>query len=183
METTLEPNLMIQEYIAGDAEKVWMFDGYFDDESNCLFGITARKLRQYPAYTGMTSLGVCENNEVLTKLITEFMKSIGYRGVLDIGYKYDTIRGKYFLLDPNPRVGVTFRLFVDSNGMDVVRALYRNMTGQPVCSGDILDGRKWLSEPFDIVSSIRYWRDKNLDFKDLGPFIQGCGRGTMVCTR
>ncbi|MHA2153515.1 MAG: carboxylate--amine ligase [Candidatus Thorarchaeota archaeon] len=166
MESTEDPSLMIQEYISGGAENVWMFDGYFDDDSNCLFGITGKKLRQYPAYTGMTSLGVCEKNEEVIEIIKKFMKSINYRGILDIGYKLDSISGKYYLLDPNPRLGATFRLFVDSNGMDVVRVLYRHMTGQSVTTGEMHNGRRWISEPFDIVSSIRYWRDNNLSFGD-----------------
>ena len=166
MEAPDAPSLMLQEYIKGGAEDVWMFDGYFNDESNCLFGITGRKLRQYPAYTGMTSLGVCENNETVSNLVKMFMKSVGYRGILDIGYKYNHQNGKYYLLDPNPRLGCSFRLFVDSNGMDVVRALYFDMTAQPVGMGELKEGRKWVVEPFDIVSSYRYWRDGNLGFTD-----------------
>ncbi len=166
MESSSSPSLMLQEYIAGSAEDVWMFNGYFNDESDCLFGITGRKLRQYPAYTGMTSLGICERNETVLKLSKNFMKSIGYRGILDIGYKHNAHNGKYYLLDPNPRLGCSFRLFVDSIGMDVVRALYRDMTGQPVEVGDLKEGRKWLVEPFDIVSTIRYWRDGNMGFRE-----------------
>jgi D-aspartate ligase len=48
------------------------------------------------------------------------MQEIGYSGIVDIGYRYDRRDGEYKLLDVNPRVGATFRLFVDSNGMDVV---------------------------------------------------------------
>lgn len=166
MEARDAPSLMLQEYIPGGAENVWMFDGYFDSESNCRFGITARKLRQYPAYTGMTSLGVCETNETLLNLINDFMKAVGYRGILDIGYKYNPRNGKYYLLDPNPRLGCSFRLFVDSIGMDVVRALYCDLTGQPVNTGKLREGRKWLVEPFDIVSSLKYWRDGNLKIAD-----------------
>jgi len=166
MESPDAPCLMLQEYIPGGAENVWMFDGYFDGESNCLFGITGRKLRQYPAYTGMTSLGVCETNETLSAMIMDFMKAVGYRGILDIGYKYHPGNGKYYLLDPNPRLGCSFRLFVDSLGMDVVRALYMDLTGQLFRTGKLREGRKWLVEPFDIISSVRYWRDGNLKLAD-----------------
>jgi predicted ATP-grasp superfamily ATP-dependent carboligase len=55
METPGCPNYMIQEYIPGGPDMVWMFDGYFDEGSRCLFGMTGKKLRQYPAYTGVTS--------------------------------------------------------------------------------------------------------------------------------
>jgi len=171
MEARDTPSLMLQEFIPGGTENVWMFDGYFDCASNCRFGITARKLRQYPAYTGMTSLGVCESNETLCTLIKDLMKRLGYRGILDIGYKYNPRNGKYYLLDPNPRLGCYFRLFVDSLGMDVVRVLYGDLTGQTIRTGELLEGRKWLSEPFDLVSSFRYGCDGNLKFIDwLGSF-------------
>jgi D-aspartate ligase len=86
------------------------------------------------------------------------MQEIGYSGIVDMGYRYDRRDGKYKLLDVNPRVGATFRLFVDSNGMDVVRALYLNLTGQPVRSGRAREGRKWIVEQSDLATSLRYGR-------------------------
>lgn len=159
-------SLMLQEYIPGDDENVWMFNGYFDNNSNCLFGLTGRKLRQYPPYTGMTCLGISEMNDTLYKQANDFLKSIEYRGIVDIDFKYDTRTGKFYLLDPNPRLGVAFRLFVDNNGMDVVRALYLDMTGQPLKIGVPVEGRKWIAEPFDISSSWKYWRDKKFRLID-----------------
>src|SRR5207302_7759833 len=41
-----EPNLLLQEYIPGGHDASWMFNGYFGAGSECLFGLTARKLRQ-----------------------------------------------------------------------------------------------------------------------------------------
>ncbi len=55
----IEPSVMLQEYLAGGSRTLWMFDGYFDANSRCLFGLTGQKIREYPAYTGRTSLGVC----------------------------------------------------------------------------------------------------------------------------
>lgn len=163
-ETPDARNLMLQEYIPGSSEMIWMFNGYFDDDSECLFGITGRKVRQYPAYKGVTSLGVCITNEAVHRLTRMFMKSLGYRGILDIGYKYDARDGQYKLLDANPRTGVTFRLFLDENGTDVVRALYRDLTGQAVPKGMPKEGRKWMSENFDLISSACSLRDGTLGF-------------------
>lgn len=164
METPDAPNLMLQEYIPGGSEMVWMFDGYFDDESNCIFGITGKKIRQYPAYSGVTSLGICVANDVVERQTKDFMKAIGYRGILDLGYKYDAKTDQYKLLDVNPRIGTTFRLFVDSKGMDVVQALYLDLTGQTVISGTAREGRKWVVENFDLISSLKYCRDDKLGF-------------------
>ena len=162
METPDTPNLMLQEYIPGGSEMIWMFDGYFDAESSCLYGITAKKIRQYPPYSGVTSLGICVANDAVERQTIDFMKAIGYQGILDLGYKYDSRTDEYKLLDVNPRVGTTFRLFVDTLGMDVVRALYLDLTGQPVVTGAPREGRKWVVENFDLISSPTYCRDDKL---------------------
>ena len=173
LETPDAPNLMLQEYIPGGSEMIWMFDGYFDDQSKCLFGITGKKIRQYPAYSGVTSLGVCVANEVVERQTKDFMKAIGYRGILDLGYKYDANAGQYKLLDVNPRIGTTFRLFVDALGMDVARALYLDLTGQPVLTGVPREGRKWVVENFDLVSSPTYCRDGKLSILEWLRSYQG----------
>lgn len=162
METPDAPNLMVQEYLPGGSQTVCMFDGYFNDDSHCLFGLTAKMIRQYPAYTGLTSLGICLTNDIVAKQTRDFMKAVGYRGALDIGYKYDVRTGQYKAIDVNPRIGRTFRLLVDDTGMDVARALYLDLTGQPVVTGTPREGRKWVVENFDLLSSPTYCRDSKL---------------------
>jgi predicted ATP-grasp superfamily ATP-dependent carboligase len=157
-----EPNLMLQEYIPGGDDTVWMFNGYFDAGSECVFGITGKKIRQHPVSRGATTLGICLHNETVAELTRRFMKALGYRGILDIGYRYDARDGLYKVLDVNPRIGATFRLFVADNGMDVARALYLDRTGQRVEPGVVSEGRKWLVEDFDLASSYRYRRDGRL---------------------
>ncbi|HEY1350076.1 MAG TPA: hypothetical protein VGF67_10670 [Ktedonobacteraceae bacterium] len=165
METPDAPNIMLQEYLGGGSRTVWMFDGYFNARSDCLFGLTANMLRQYPAYTGVTSLGVCLTNETVAQQTTAFMKAIGYQGALDLGFKFDARTGLYKAIDANPRIGRTFRLLVDDSGMDVVRALYLDLTGQPVVPGQPREGRKWVVENFDLLSSARYRRDEHLGLR------------------
>jgi D-aspartate ligase len=162
LETPTEPNLMLQEYIPGGITCGWMFNGYFDETSECLFGITGRKIRQYPPYTGFTTLGILVENAEIERVTREFMRTLGYRGVLDIGYRYDARDGRYKLLDVNPRVGTTFRLFVSRTGADVVRCLYLDLTGQQVPSDDARFGRKWLVENLDLSSSAVYFRNREL---------------------
>jgi predicted ATP-grasp superfamily ATP-dependent carboligase len=156
------PNLMLQEYIPGGEDSVWMFNGYFDEASNCLVGFTGKKIRQCPVHVGCTSLGVCLPNSQVESVTKTFMKAIDYRGILDIGYRYDARDHQYKVLDVNPRIGATFRLFVDENGMDVARALYLHLTGQPVSVSRPVYGRKWIVEDLDFVSSLRYHREGQL---------------------
>src|SRR3954453_23909366 len=156
------PNLLLQEYIPGGPESVWMLNGYFDADSECRGPVTGRKLRQLPPYTGVTTLGVCVPNPDVEATTRRFMKRGGYRGVLDIGYRYDERDGEYKLLDVNPRVGASFRLFACAGGLDVVLALYLDLTGQPIPPFVPQWGRKWLVENFDASSSVSYYRDGRL---------------------
>jgi predicted ATP-grasp superfamily ATP-dependent carboligase len=162
LEDPANPNLMLQEYIPGGDDTIWMFDGYFNNESDCLFAITGKKIRQYPISRGSTSLGVSLQNETVERATIEFMKKVSYKGIVDIGYRYDARDGVYKVLDINPRIGSSFRLFVSTNGMDVARALYADFTGQAVEPGSLQEGRKWLVEDQDLASSVAYYKSDRL---------------------
>ena len=166
MEDGSRPSLMLQEYIPGKDDSVWMLNGYFDERSECLFTMTARKIHQTPVYTGMTALGVCLPNPAIEAATNTLVRAVGYKGILDIGYRYDERDGLYKLLDVNPRLGATFRLFVGHNGMDVTRAEYLHFTGQPVPRSLLCRGRKWILEDADLVSCIRYYRDGALNLRE-----------------
>jgi predicted ATP-grasp superfamily ATP-dependent carboligase len=177
MEDRSHPSLMIQEYIPGRDDSVWMLNGYFDEHSKCLFSITAKKIHQTPVYTGMTALGVCLPNPAIESATKTLVRAVGYKGILDIGYRYDARDGQYKLLDVNPRLGATFRLFVGHNGMDVARAEYLHFTGQQVPVSNISAGRKWILEDADLVSCVQYYRDGALNLRGwLGSYrgIQEC---------
>jgi D-aspartate ligase len=158
--------LMVQEHIPGGAEHSWMFNGYFTAGSECLFGWTGRKIRQCPLRTGPTSLGICLPNEPIRKTAIGFMQAIGYRGIVDIDFCHDTRDGQYKLLDVNPRIGATFRLFVAEDGLDIARALYLDLTGQPLALTRVPDGRKWIVEDFDLLASLGYHRDGRLTLRE-----------------
>lgn len=149
---------MLQEYIPGTPESVWMFNGYFDASSDCRLAFTGKKIRQSPPYTGVTTLGTCEANPTVRDTTARLMQAVGYRGILDIGYRFDHRDGQYKLLDVNPRIGGTFRLFVGADGTDVLRVLYRDLTGQELAQSLQVEGRRWLVEPLDLASSLTYRR-------------------------
>ncbi len=159
------PNLMIQEYIPGGDDQIYIFNGYFNERSECLAAFTGHKIRQFPVHVGCASLGVCKRNKTVSDITTGFMRSLGYRGVLDIGYRLDSRDDRYKVLDINPRVGQAFRLFVAENGMDVVRSLYLDLTGQeqtrPITPRE---GRRWIIEDYDIISAFHYYQEGSLRF-------------------
>ena len=176
-EETDAPNLMLQEYVPGDDTTVWMFNGVFNEWSECVAAFTGQKLRQHPAYGGATSLGVCAENAAVARLTMDFMRALRYQGVLDIGFRYDGRDGLYKLLDPNPRIGATFRLFVDQQGMDVARFLYLDLTGQPVWLAPMRAGRKWIVEDADLDSSLARVRAGRLTLRGWRESLRGVEEG------
>jgi predicted ATP-grasp superfamily ATP-dependent carboligase len=188
------PNLMVQEHIPGGDDAVWMFNGVFNEWSECVAAFTGRKLRQDPWYGGTTSLGVCERNDRVERLTIDFMWALRYQGMLDVHYRYDARDDLYKLLDPKPRVGAAFRLFVDEQGLDVVRVLYCDLTRQPVWPARVRDGRKWLLEDQDLEWSLARVHEGSLTLRrwlaslagveeaawfardDLRPFLRVAGR-------
>lgn len=167
------PNVMLQEYIPGGDDQIYIFNGYFNRDSDCLAAFTGHKIRQFPVHVGCASLGICTWNETVARITTDFMKAVGYRGILDIGYRYDARDGEYKVLDINPRIGQAFRLFLSENGMDVARALYMDLTGQTPCPVAPREGRKWMIEDFDVISSYHYFKEGSLS---LGEWIRSFRR-------
>jgi predicted ATP-grasp superfamily ATP-dependent carboligase len=170
---TSTSSVMLQEYIPGGDEMTWAFNGYFDGRGKCLVALTGRKLRNYPPYFGPGSLGVCVHNEQVKQATIAFMQSIGYRGALDLGYRYDVRDGRYKVHDINPRIGAMFRCFVGDDGADIARAVYWDMTGQPVLPITVRDGRKWIVEDSDWISALRYYRDGKLTLRGWLDSVRG----------
>lgn len=173
MDSVEAPQVMIQEYIPGGSDTIWMFNGYFDRSSNSLCAFVGRKLRQRPPRTGPTTLGVCVSNERVAEMAKRMMRELGYHGIVDMGFRYDARDDQYKLLDVNPRLGSTFRLFTAQNGIDVVRALHLDLTGLAVPPSVTQDGRKWLDEPSDLATCFELVRDGELGARAWSRSLKG----------
>jgi D-aspartate ligase len=157
-EDQAQPNLMVQEYIPGSDSCGWGFNGYFNERSECVIGGTTRRLRQSPVHVGVTSLAVIEHNEAVDRCARVFMAVLGFRGMVNIGFRYDARNGEHKVVDVNPRLGASFRSFVTRNGMDILRACYLDLTGQSAPQAPPVEGRKWILE-LDIRSCLDYHRE------------------------
>lgn len=155
-----EHNLLVQEYIPGTED--WFFHGYCNDASECLLSFTGRKIRSFPARSGFTALGRAESNDMLRREVESLLKELRYAGIMDIDYRLDPRDGRYKLLDFNPRIGAQFRLFENSEGVDVARALYFDMVGQRIKKLPQRDGRRFIVEPYDCAAAFQLWRQGKL---------------------
>jgi predicted ATP-grasp superfamily ATP-dependent carboligase len=164
-------NFVLQEYIPGGAESVWMCNAYFGVDGACRAVFTGQKLRQMSS-TGVASLAVCRENETVARQTRTFMEGVGYRGCVGIGYRYDARDGRYKVLDVNARVSGVFRLFAGTNEMDVVRVCYLDFTGQPAPITRLQAGRKWMLEE-DVLVALRAVRNGTLSPRDWLRSVRG----------
>ena len=149
-------NLALQAFIPHGAEDSWILGAYFDSNGDCRFAMTGKKLRQTPIGGGLTTLGRCTPCESMVDTICSVAKAVGYRGILDACFLYDKRDTSWKLLDINPRPGANFRLFVDKTGLDVVRALYLDLTNQRLPPADPAWGRTWMVEDKDFDAGGEY---------------------------
>jgi len=189
-----DAGLMLQEYIPPAPGQDWFFHGYVDQAGRCVPAFTGVKDRSYPAYAGLTSLGRAVPNSRVAAQVTGMTAAIGFRGIVDLDLRFDPRDAQYKLLDFNPRLGAQFRLFTTDTGVDVARAAYLDLTGQPAVAGEMTRGRRFLVENYDPLGAVGYWRRGELGLRswvrslrrvdevawlardDLRPFVLMCAR-------
>jgi len=174
--------VMLQEYIPGGTESDWFFHGYCDAASVCAPAFTGVKDRSYPAHAGLTSLGRWVPSVALREQVTGMLTALSYTGITDLDLRFDARDGQYKLLDFNPRLGAQFRLFEDTAGVDVARAAYLDLTGQPVPSGRPVPGRRFVVENYDPLGAVGYWRRRELGLKTWAGSLRGVDEAAWFAT-
>jgi predicted ATP-grasp superfamily ATP-dependent carboligase len=156
--------LMFQEYIPDEHAEDWIFHGYCDGAADPIVGFTGIKLRSYPPHAGPTTLGRTVANPELHGQACRLVKAIGYRGIMDLDYRFDRRDRRYKLLDFNPRIGAQFRLFENDAGTDVARALHLDLTSRAVPRSDPVEGRRFVVEHYDAIAAWSYMKSHELSF-------------------
>jgi D-aspartate ligase len=174
--------LMFQEYIPREQGRDWIFHGYCNERSDCVVGFTGVKVRSYPAYAGPTTFGVCVENEQLRHQAEALFKLLEYKGIMDLDYRLDLRDGLYKLTDFNPRIGAQFRLFVNSAGIDVVRALHLDLTGRDVPRAEPVEGRRFIAEHHDALAGWAYHRDGGLTLRAWLRSVRGVEERAWLAT-
>jgi D-aspartate ligase len=167
-----ETSLMIQEMISDEGSEDWFVHGYCDGRSMPVVLFTGIKLRSYPAFAGPTTLARAVGNDTLRQQAIKFLGDIGYRGIMDLDFRLDG-RGRYNLLDFNPRPGAQFKLFRTETGMDVVRVLHLDLTGRPVSGGQQIEGRTFMADVLDVLAGYKYYRSGHLTVRDWIRSVRG----------
>jgi predicted ATP-grasp superfamily ATP-dependent carboligase len=153
-----EFSVILQDYLPREDAEDWIVHSYCDASSTCLVQFTGVKVRSWPPHAGITTCAYAVPNPELMEMTARFVRSVGFRGVIDLDWRYDRRDGQYKLLDFNPRMGAQFRLFETEAGVDVVRALHLDLTGREVPPSNQVNGRRFLVENLDLPAMLAYRR-------------------------
>lgn len=147
--------LLLQAYLPPGPDRDWFFHGYADHAGTVRAGGPGRKQLAWPRGAGLTAVGCWTPNTQVQALAERLAGELGYRGIFDLDFRRCGMTGRYHLLDFNPRPGAQFRLFADSSGLDVVRALHLDLTGRPLPDGLPRVGRAFVVENYAPLAALR----------------------------
>jgi len=152
------PTVLMQEYVPRERATDWIAHAYFGGgPSRCVI-FTGRKLRSWPPQAGVTTYAYARSNADVAGLTLELCRRVGFRGICDLDWRFDSLAREYKLVDFNPRLGAQFRLFERPDGVDVIRAMHLDLTGRDVPPGHQVDGRRYRVENLDFPARIVYGR-------------------------
>nr|WP_217184582.1 ATP-grasp domain-containing protein [Streptomyces sp. AC495_CC817] len=147
--------LILQAFLPPGLDRDWFFHGYVDHAGVVRCGGPGRKLGAWPPGAGLTTVGRWTPNPQVQALAERLTATLGYRGVFDLDFRREGRTDVYHLLDFNPRPGAQFRLFTDTAGVDVVRALHLDLTGRRVPDGTPVPGRTFVVENYAPLTALR----------------------------
>ncbi|HEU5209566.1 MAG TPA: hypothetical protein VFU06_09155 [Longimicrobiales bacterium] len=152
-----EPEVIIQQWIAGTDADIRFSFHYFDSDMNELEHFEGRKIRQYPPQCGSTSCAIGAEHEEVTALSREILRTMRSIGFCSVEYKREPQTGTYYIMEPtvgrvNLQVGVAV-----ANNVNLIAHAYCHLTGRRYEQrGARSHHVKWVLLPQDIRSA-RYY--------------------------
>ncbi|UQX01549.1 ATP-grasp domain-containing protein [Streptomyces sp. RerS4] len=146
--------LLLQRFLPAGADTDRFFHGAFTRGGRPLLAGSGRKELSWPLRTGLTAVGRWLPDAAVEEAGLRLAERLGYQGILDLDFRRDE-RGTFRLVDFNPRPGAQFRLFTDDSGLDVVQAMYLDLTGQRVPRASGGPGRVFVAENYALLAAVR----------------------------
>src|SRR5699024_1161315 len=115
-------NLMIQELMNGKEYGVDVYIDMLSQEPAAIFIKEKIKMR-----AGETDKSVSVKNEQLFKIIKQFIKKVGFQGIIDIDVF--EVNGEYYISEVNPRFGGGYP-HAHECGVNVPHMISNNLNGK-----------------------------------------------------
>jgi D-aspartate ligase len=167
--------LLAQEWVVGPETGLFSCNAYFGSDSKPLVTFVARKIRQWPVETGISSLGEeCENQAVLDETIRLFTGA-GYRGLAYLEMKRDERSGRHFIIEPNIGRPTGRSAIAEAGGVELLYTMYADAVGLPLPASrvQLYSGVKWIHAVSDLQSATQQWRRGDLTVRDWWTSVRG----------
>ncbi len=119
----LREHLTFQEYVHGSGADLWSYHGVADANGRLLAWFCGRKIRSYPALTGMSSFLELVQDGELEALGRWVAERVALKGVFKMDFKRDPRSGRLFLLEINARFNLWHYLGA-KNGVNLPLVAY-----------------------------------------------------------
>ena len=157
--------IMVQELIAGGGEAQFSYAALCQ-EGRTIASVTARRTRQYPIDFGYSSSFVETVYEpAIEEPAQRVLAAMGYTGLIEVEFKYDTRDGRYKLLDINPRVW-TWHALCAHAGVDFPYLLWLMIHGEPVPDVTARADVRWVRVGTDIPAALSAMLRSRLSLRD-----------------
>ncbi len=146
--------VIVQELVPGTGDAQLAFCAFFKD-GEVRAAMTAQRLRQHPPDFGRASTyaRTLPEHPELTDASVRFLRAIGYYGLVELEFKYDTRDGAVKLLDVNPRTW-GYHGLAQRAGVDFPYHLYADQLGLPAPdAGCARPGLSWTRLATDLPTA------------------------------
>jgi D-aspartate ligase len=123
----LREQLAFQEFIPGDDRHLWSFHGFADENGAILAWFIGRKLRTFPALTGMSTYLELAHDDELAALGRDIVARVPLKGVFKIDFKRDAQTGRLRVLEINARFNL-WHYMAARNGVNLLQVAYEYLT-------------------------------------------------------
>jgi predicted ATP-grasp superfamily ATP-dependent carboligase len=159
--------VLVQEWVEGGDDQLYSFNGYFDASGQPLATFIARKLRQWPPHTGMSSLGVECRNDVILETALRLFTSVPYRGFAYLEMKRDARTGQHYAIEANIGRPTGRSPIAEAGGVELHYTAYCDALGLPLPTARTqrYGSAKWIYFARDASSAWYYRRSGHLTLR------------------
>jgi predicted ATP-grasp superfamily ATP-dependent carboligase len=161
-------SLILQQWIEGGEDSLYSCNAYFDADARPVTTFVARKIRQWPPYTGSSCLGEeCRNDEVLETTVRLF-RTVGFHGLAYLEMKRCARTGQHFIVEPNICRGTGRAAIAEAGGVELHYAMYADLAGLPPPAQLVqrYTAVKWISLRRDFQAALRQWLRGEIRLRD-----------------
>jgi predicted ATP-grasp superfamily ATP-dependent carboligase len=173
--------VIVQELLPDPSMNLFSFAGYFR-QGEPVAGLSARRVRQFPADFGMYSTLV-ETVDVpeLRDLATKLLQHLDYTGLAEVEFMWDPRQSCFKLLEVNARLWAWHSLAIAA-GVDLPYVAFADALGESPPLGTVRNGVKWVKLLTDVRGATHEIRAGRLGIREYLSSLRGV-TGFAVASR